>query len=135
MTKNHTGRRLALGALIAGAAGYVTGILTAPKSGKQTRQDVIDKAGEIKSEAEDQLQKAHDELNSALKNAKTKTVALGTQAKAEFNETVIRAKDARNKTAELLKAARAGEADDPELNKAIKQAKQARKNLANYFKS
>jgi len=36
------------GLVAAGAAvaGYVAGILTAPKSGKETRKDIKDKAGE-----------------------------------------------------------------------------------------
>jgi hypothetical protein len=48
---------------------------------------------------------------------------------------VIRAKDAQNKTSAALKAMKAGEAEDPELNKAVKQARQAAKNLGKFFKS
>ncbi|MDO4780985.1 MAG: YtxH domain-containing protein [Candidatus Saccharibacteria bacterium] len=33
------------------AAGFVAGILTAPKSGKETRADIKKKAGELKAEA------------------------------------------------------------------------------------
>ena len=131
----HMGRKFALGALIAGAVGYIGGILTAPKSGKQTRADIANKAGEMKNETQEQLQKLHDELNDLLKTAKTKTIALSNHARAEFNEAVVRAKDAQNKTADVLKGMRAGKADDPQLDKAIKQAKQAKKNLAKYFKS
>jgi len=35
-----TGKKVALGALIAASVGYVAGVLTAPKSGKETRQDI-----------------------------------------------------------------------------------------------
>jgi cellobiose-specific phosphotransferase system component IIA len=95
----------------------------------------VNEAEELKEGAEDQLQRAHDELKFLLKEAKAKTVALSGQAREEFNEAVIRAKDAQNKAAEVLKAVKAGEADDPELNKAVKQAKQAQKNLSRFFKS
>lgn len=129
------GRKFAIGAMLAGVAGYVTGILTAPKSGKETREDIADKAEDLKEGAQEQLQSIHDELGELLKAAKNKSVALGSKARAEFNEAVAGAKDAQNKAGYVLKAVRAGEADDPALNKAIKQAKQAQKNLSKFFKS
>lgn len=131
---NDTGKKLALGALIAGVAGYVTGILTAPKSGQETREDIANKAGDVKAEAEEKLQEAHDELSDAVKTARDKAGSLSAKAKAEANEAVARAKDAQSKAAEVLKAVRAGKADDPSLDKALKQAKQARKNLGKYLK-
>lgn len=131
----NTGRKIALGALVAGAAGYVAGILTAPKSGKETRQDIADKAAELKEESIAQLQDLRDELDSLLDEAKSKTVALSSKAREEFNEAVVTAKDAKNKTGTMIKAVRAGEASDPELNRAIKQAKLAAKNLGRYLKS
>lgn len=131
---NSTGKKIALGALMAGVAGYVTGILTAPKSGKETREDIVDKAEDIKHGAEDQLQAAQDDVSDLLKSAKQKTLALSAQAREEFNEAVVKAKDAQNKGSGVLKAVRAGEASDPELNKAIKQLKLAQKNLAKYLK-
>lgn len=131
----HTGRKLAIGALVAGAAGYITGLLTAPKSGKETREDIADKAGDIKDSAEDQLQEVHDELDNLIKNTKSKTIALKSKARKEFDEAVVKAKDAKDKAGGVLKAVKAGEASDPELNKAVKQAKQAQKNLAKYLKS
>ncbi len=133
--ENHSGRKFALGALIAGVAGYVTGLLTAPKSGKETRADIANKAGEIKEDAEEKLQTAHDELNDLLDKAKSKTATLSSKAKAEFNEAVWRAKDAQNKTAKVIKAVRAGQADDKHLDRALKQARLAKKNLAKYLKS
>ncbi len=131
----HTGKKLAIGAALAGAVGYVTGILTAPKSGKETREDIADKAEDIKEGAEEQLQVVHDELSQLIKTAKNKSVALGSKARVEFNEAVVTAKDAQNKASHVLKAVRAGQADDPALNKAIKQAKQAQKNLSKYLGS
>ncbi|HLG91102.1 MAG TPA: YtxH domain-containing protein [Candidatus Saccharimonadales bacterium] len=131
----HTGRKIAIGTLLAGAFGYLAGILTAPKSGKETREDIVEKASELKEEGVDQLQDLRDELNELIKDAKDKTVALSAKAREEFNEAVVSAKDAKNKAGIVLKALKAGEAEDPDLNKAIKQAKQAKKNLSQYFKS
>jgi gas vesicle protein len=133
--KNDNAKKFAVGALIAGVAGYVTGVLTAPKSGKQTREDIKDKAIDVKDTAEDQLQRAQDELDTLLKKAKTTSIALSAKAREEYDEAVIKAKDASNKAASILKGIKAGQANDPELNKAIKQLKLAQKNLAKYLKS
>jgi gas vesicle protein len=130
----HTGRKIAVGSAIAGLAGYLAGVLTAPKSGQQTRQDIIRKAEDLKEDTEGQLTDLNDELKDLIKSTKVKTVALSSSARAEFNEAVIRAKDAQNKAAQVLKAAKAGEASDPDLNKAVKQARQAIKNLGKYLK-
>lgn len=133
--KQHTAQKLAIGSMIAGAVGYLAGILTAPKSGKDTRHDIASKAEDVKDSAEDQLADLNDELKGLIKTTKVKTVALSSTARAEFNEAVIRAKDAQSKASEVLKAVKQGEASDPDLNKAVKQAKQAVKNLGKYLKT
>lgn len=133
--KRHATRNLAVGSALAGALGYVAGVLTAPKSGKETRKDIANKAEDVKYSAEDELANLNDELKGLIKTTKEKSVALSSTARAEFNEAVIKAKDAQNKAGEVLKAVKKGEANDPELNKAVKQAKQAAKNLGKYLKS
>jgi len=52
------GTSLALGAIIGAAVGVAAGILTAPKSGKETRADIKNKTGELKNQAA----KSKDEL-------------------------------------------------------------------------
>lgn len=131
----HTGRKIAVGSAIAGLAGYLAGVLTAPKSGSQTRRDISKKAEDLKYDAEGQLVDLNDELKDLIKKTKVKTLALSSTARAEFNEAVVRAKDAQNKTTQVLKAAKAGEASDPDLNKAVKQARLAVKNLGKFFKN
>jgi gas vesicle protein len=131
----NTGRKMAVSALIAGVAGYIGGLLTAPKSGKETRKKLTEEAEGFKDNTEEQLQKANEDLKVLLKDAKNKTVSLSAQAKEEFNEALLRAKDAQNKASSTLKAIKNGEAEDPELNKAVKQAKLAAKNLGKFFKS
>lgn len=130
----HVGRKIAVGSALAGAVGYLAGVLTAPKSGQQTRKDIATKAGDIVNDTEGQLQDLNDELKDLIKSTKSKTLALSSTARAEFNEAVVKAKDAQNKSAQVLKAAKAGEASDPDLNKAVKQARQAIKNLGKFLK-
>lgn len=133
--ENHSGRKIAIGAAIAGVVGYITGLLTAPKSGKQTRADIAEKAGDIRERAEIELAELQADLKNIIRQVKDKTVTLSAKARDEFNEAVIVAKDAQNKAASVLKAVKAGEAEDSELNKALKQARAASKNLARYLKS
>jgi len=133
--KENTAKKVAVGSAIAGAVGYLAGILTAPKSGKETRGDLVDKAGDVKDSAEDQLASLNEELKELIKSTKVKTVSLSSTARAEFNEAVMHAKDAQNKATQVLKAVKNGEANDPDLNKAVKQSKQAVKNLAKYLKT
>ena len=136
MAKNkNAGRNIAIGAAVAGVTGYLTVLLTAPKSGKETRDGITDKAVDVKDSAVDQLEELEGDLNGLLVKTKAKTVALSAQAREEYNEAVIKAKDAQNKATYVLKAVKAGEAEDPELNKAIKQAKQAKKNLGKFLRS
>lgn len=130
----NTGKKVAIGALIAGVGGYLAGILTAPQSGKETREDIADKAGDIKDDAGAQLQKAQDELADTLKEAQSKAGELKAKARAELNEAIARGKDAQVKSKAVLRAFKDGESDDPELNRAVKQAKQAQKNLSKFLK-
>jgi len=124
MTKDeNSGRKWAIGAIIAAIVGYITGFLTAPQSGKQTRADIAD-----------QLQKAHDELDELIEKAKTKGTELGSKARSEFDEAVLKAKKAKGKAGSVLEAVRKGKAKDPELNAAVKQARQAKDHLGKYLK-
>lgn len=133
--QEHTVRKVAVGSAIAGLAGYLAGILTAPKSGKQTREDIADKAGDVKQGAETELNQLNLDLKDLIKQTKDKAGTLKASAKAEFDEAVVAAKDAQDKATHVLKAVKNGEAADPELNKAVKQARQAAKNLGKYLKS
>lgn len=134
MANNSKTKKFALGALVGGLAGYLTGVLTAPKSGRETRGDIANKADSIKSGAEQQLQDVIDELNSTIDDLKSKSLALSAKAREEYDERLMQAKDARNKANLVMKAVKAGEAEDPELNKAVKQGRQAAKNLVKYLK-
>ncbi len=77
--------KFALGAVFAAAAGFVTGILLAPKSGKETREEIKENAQKAKDvtveKAEELKGKATDVANDVTKKAKN--VAHDIEAKAE----------------------------------------------------
>jgi gas vesicle protein len=127
-------KRLAIGSTIAAAAGYVAGVLTAPKSGKQTRGDIKDAADRGMAEAEKDLKKLHTELDKIIKEAKTGGDKLGVKAKKELGELVDRAKDTKEKAREMLSALHEGDAEDKDLKKAVKDANEAVAHLKKYLK-
>lgn len=131
--KNST-RRFAIGALIAGAAGYVFGLLTAPKSGKETRQDIKDTAVRGMREAERQLKKLHTELNDVLAEASERADKLSGKAKEELEAAVEVTRKAKETAREILSAVHEGRAEDKDLEKAIKDAQKAVDHLKSYLK-
>lgn len=52
--------KVALGAAFGAVAGFITGVLMAPKSGKETREDIKDVALKTKDTVVDEAEKAKD---------------------------------------------------------------------------
>lgn len=132
--KDDTTKKVAIGGAIAAVAGFLAGILTAPKSGKETRQDLRDTADKGKTEAEKELQKLHAELDKTIEQAKANKTKLGKAAQEEFNELVDKAKDSKEKATEVLGAVREGAANDQDLDRAVKAANRSLKHLKKYLK-
>lgn len=122
---NKTTKRLALGTIFAAVAGYLTGILTAPKSGKETRQDIKNAAEQGMAEAEKQLKKLHTQMNDLITQAKTKVTTLKGTAQKDLQTAIDKATVAKEKARDLLSALHEGGAEDKDLKKAIKEANQA----------
>lgn len=136
MTKSdNTGKKLALGAVIGVVAGFVTGILTAPKSGKETRQDIKKTANNVKREAEKKLKELSSELSDLISKGQKLVQKQGGKAKAGLDVALSRAQEAQQKVKVVISALKNGETDEPELKKAISEAKNARDELIKYFKS
>ena len=132
--KNSSIKTLAIGGTIAAVAGYVAGLLTAPKSGKQTRGDIKDAANETYAKAEKELKKLNSDLGKLIDEAKMKGDKLGAKAKNEMSDLVEKAKDAKEKVREVISAIHEGDADDKDLKKAVKDAKTAIDHLGDYLK-
>jgi gas vesicle protein len=127
-------KRAAITGTVAAAAGYVAGVLTAPKSGKQTREDLKTAADNGRAEAEKDLKRAHTELDKVIKEAKTGSSKLGSKAQKELGELVDKAKDTKQKVREVLSAVHEGDAEDRDLQRAVKNANNAVKHLRTYLK-
>ena len=131
---NHdTAKKVAVGGVIAGVVGFLAGILTAPKSGRETRQDIKDTAQKGVDEAEKDLKKLQDELNDLADQAKANKAKLTKAAQTEYADLVKKAQANRKKADEVLKAVRSGEANDRDLEKAVKAANKSVEHLKKYL--
>jgi len=131
---NKSTKRWALGALFAAIAGYITGILTAPKSGKETRADIKDAAEHGMAEAEKQLKKLHTQLATLLNEARERLMTLQGGAQKDLKTVIDKTTIAKEKARELLSALHEGDADDRDLKKAIDEANKAIDHLRSYLK-
>lgn len=122
--KNGT-KKIAIGAIVAGVAGYLTGILTAPKSGKETRKDIQKSALKAKAEAEKTLKKIHSELDLLLNKAKQLSQTVSDDIKKQLDKTIAQAQIAKDKVRDVLSALHDGDTDDRNLQTAIDEAKKA----------
>ena len=126
------GGKLALGGAILAGVGYLAGILTAPKSGKETRKDIQEGVSKAKTEAEKKLKQLHTELGELVEKGKNAAKDLGDKAKKEMDLAVSKAQAAKDRAKEVLSGVHEGESSDKELQKAIDEANKAIDHLKKY---
>lgn len=126
--------KFALGTSIAAGLGYVTGLLTAPKSGKETRKDIQDTAIKTKQDLEKKLNHITEELSELVDKSKTKLKGLETSAKSEMQKALDVAVLSKDKARDMLHSIQKGEADDKDLKSAITDVNHAIDNLKKYIK-
>ncbi len=64
--------KVALGAAVGAVTGFVAGVLVAPKSGKETREDIKTTAVKAKGEVLENVKKAGDTVKDVAKDVTTK---------------------------------------------------------------
>ncbi|MCA9332555.1 YtxH domain-containing protein [Candidatus Saccharibacteria bacterium] len=127
-------KKFAVGVVIAAGLGYVVGLLTAPKSGKETRNDIKTAAVKTKRQLELKLKKLHSETIDLIKAADEKLVNLKGKAKTDAKKIIEKARNATIKAKEVMSAFHEGEADDIDLDKAIKDLQSSVSGLKNFIK-
>ena len=138
MSRKNSGRNnfkvLAIGSAIAAGAGFLTGLLTAPKSGRETRKDIKEVADKSLSEAERNLKQLHTELGKVIDEAKKTGDKLSGRTQEELNQLLDKAKDTKEKSRELLSAIHEGDTKDQDLSRAIKDANAAIDHIREFIK-
>lgn len=130
--KRDLAKKFALGAALTAVAGYVAGVLTAPKSGKETRADLTDKAKETYNAAEKELKKLHTELTDIIDEATDRISSF--KNRKDVDAALSKGRDAKQKAREVLSTLHDGETDDKDLKKAITDATQAIEHLKDFLK-
>ncbi len=134
MTRATTFKKIAVGAALAGAAGYVVGVLTAPNEGKKTRKKLKKSAERSMSDVEKQLKQLHRDLGDLVSDAKEHPAEMSARAKKKFGEAVDGARDAKDKLRDVLSAVHEGEASDKDLQKALEDARRTLNHLKQFLK-
>lgn len=136
---NKNTKRIAMGTMIAGAMGYIAGLLTAPRTGSETRTSIRNATDTSVIEIERQLKKLHTELNQLLgevvdeQQTTTKNQKDDSQVALE-GEVISKATRAKQKTREIISAIHDGNADDKDLDKAVTEATKALQAMRSYLR-
>jgi len=130
MTKK---RNLAIWGFVLAGVSFLAGILTAPKSGRETRKDLRRTALKAKTEAERKLKQAHSDLSVLIEKANNEVSRSKDKVSAELKSAVSQAEKVRQKSREILSAIHEGEAEDKDLHKAVGDVKKAIGHLKTYL--
>ena len=75
------------------AAGFIAGMLLAPKSGKETRQDIIDKAHDAKKAASDKAAHMKERMHKIQKDVGSEVSEFADSTKRRFGKVMNEEKD------------------------------------------
>lgn len=115
--------KFAKGGVVGIVIGAVAGLLLAPKSGKETRDDIRKTVTHTKADAEKQLKKLHEELSHKQKDAKNAADSLKGKAKTELADVLEKSLVVQGRIKELISSLRDGELDQEEVDLTILDAK------------
>jgi len=93
---------LVKGLVIGGLIGAAIGILFAPKSGKETRQDIADKTDELLSRAKEEYEKALEKSKAAYDVAVTRLKSAEGTAREKVEEIEEKITEFAHQSAEAL---------------------------------
>jgi gas vesicle protein len=125
-----SGNKFIKGGILGALVGAVAGILFAPKSGKETREDLKQQATKAKSETEKQLKQLFQEVNEQVVHGKTKAQTLSAKAKSELEEVIDAAQPLQAKLKELISNVREGsDIDDSEVESTMDKARSAAESI------
>ncbi len=99
--KNSMSKKFIAGVLFGSIAGFMAGMLTAPKSGKETRAELMTKAEEVKAEA---MKRA----KMAYKDAATAKQEFMQKAEEKSEEFQGKAEDLKDRTERAYEGAKKG---------------------------
>jgi gas vesicle protein len=126
-------KKVTEGAIFGAVVGFMAGILTAPKSGKQTRADIKSATQHSIVQAEKKLKEAHTELSDLIEKARKILADDKGRADKQLDEAVKEAQKVKQKVRELLSILHEGDVEDEELKAAVVEAEKTIKHLKAFF--
>ncbi len=88
MSDNGVGKGLFWGFLAGSIVGGITALLFAPKSGKELRGEIMDKAEDFLDDAEQFMEKAKDRANEIINDGKKKSEKLVIEARQKVDSLI-----------------------------------------------
>lgn len=108
--------KVAFGAIVAAAAGFVSGILLAPKSGKETRQDIKKASVDTKEKVVENVEKTRAAAEKKAREARVVAEKKAKEARVWGEEVVAdvadRAADLKTRTERAVEGAKKGFAEE-----------------------
>jgi gas vesicle protein len=126
-------KAVAILALVAFGAGVATGLLTAPKSGKETREDLKKASGKLKEELDKRYSEVQGSLSDAIDQAMSQVGNFRGGAQEKLEYLIDQAKQAEFKVKDVYRGMRHGDVDDKNLDKAIDEANKAKNHLFKFL--
>ena len=123
----------AIGSSLAALAGFLAGLLSAPKSGKEIRTDIKAASDRSRLDAEAELKQLNNDLGRVIKEATQKKDAFTGKAEDELKNLVDKGEVTNAKVREIISAIHEGDAQDQDLKRAIKSARSALEHLKDYL--
>lgn len=123
------------GGIIGVVVGAVSGLLFAPKSGKETRKDIKSTAKKVSAEAEKELKKLHSELQTLSVQGNDKLKDLKGKAKSDLDELVKRSDMAKDKIGEAISILREGDGEVVDVEKLEKEGRSVKDKLTKKLNS
>lgn len=123
-----TAKNIAGGALVGLAVGYVAGILTAPDSGKNTRNKIEKTANDTINEIEKQFKSLYKQSQDLI----DKVLAENPKVSKALDSAIEAVKDSQKKIKQIISSIKGDENINQDLNEAIKEAKLAIAHLSDF---
>jgi len=130
-------KKVTIGVSLAAVAGFITGILTAPQSGKKTRTDIKDSLTANIGLAEDKLTLLHSEINELINIAKeeTKEDILNPRNVKRYKMILEMAQASKEKLSNILEEIKTDghSSKDEDLKQAINEAEKSIKHVKSFL--
>lgn len=133
MSNKNNIKNTAIVGLIGLGTGLAIGYLTAPKSGKETRQDIANNSLKFKEEQFKRYNDVQASLSEAIATGVKQLKNFKGSSQQMLDELIGQAKDAEYKALDIYRAVKSGEATDKDLDKAITHANKSKENLFKYL--